>query len=376
MKIEFTEFHPLTDLVQVDVYGNLILGWDGNYIDAANNGKKYQQPSTGSGLRISPVKLFATEALPDDLQDQIKNATAENAGEGWIYILRSSKYNILYVGISGKSLATGVFGDGRFRHHLRKLLAAKGGATDHTGGWREHAKERYANLCKLAKSSSVTNSHALVSDLYISIAHVPDPKKFEKFVLNKCAATMTEPIILNLASNGLDDVKAEVVLPGNTLSVDEEKANFENFDLEECETYGEASAGIAEDYAEFTALMSENCRNDFHRLLDWARARLLRHDDTISEGLIGMLTNQPDGYGGMPLVGFSRRKKNGHAMPNGWFARIPLRCGADKPMTIILPLRLKPNDLPEHKIIRGQDSNFRPVDVDDFLKNSQAYIKL
>jgi len=217
MKLVFTEFHPLTDLVQVNIHGALLLDWDKRYVDFVKLSNKYQQPSTGSGLSVSTVKLFFVDKLPKDLQNQIHSATI-NDGNGWIYILRSSQYNILYVGISEKSLAVGVFGDGRFRHHLRKLFAIKGGATNHTEGWHQHAKERYVKLCKLADLAGQPDRKTLLSDLYIAIAHVPDPKSYEKLVLNECAKSMDNPLILNRASNGLIDAKVTLLLPKNTPS--------------------------------------------------------------------------------------------------------------------------------------------------------------
>lgn len=373
MRLEFTDFYPINELAQVKIRGEFTPNWDGQYVNCASNGKQYKQPSTGSGFNISNIRLFAIEDQPEDLQSQI-NQAASNDGNGWIYILRSSRFNILYIGISEKSLATGVFGDGRFRHHLRKLLAAKGSATDHTNGWQVHAKERYAYLSALLNQSSVPDNADLLSDLYISLAYVPAPKDYEKRVLIEYAKTMDAPTILNSATNGSADVTVELHLPKNSPD-GEESENLETFNLEELEQYDAADSG-AEDYAEYLSAMPEDCRQAFRKVLSWARDNLPKHDHRISEGVIAHLIEQPEGYSGIPLVGFSRRKINGNAMPHGWFTRIPLECGPNKPMTIILPLRLKPGKLSDDKFCRGQGANFRPVDLADFLACPGMYIDL
>jgi len=374
MKLKFTNFHPLIDLVQVNIHGELQPGWNGDYVDCSNGDKKYQQPSTGSGFSIAPVRLLATEELPVDLQDQIERA-ASNGGNGWIYILRSSQYNILYVGISEKSLATGVFSDGRVRHHLRKLLAARGGATNHTKGWHEHAIERYTTLCDPARQPDRTGHTSLVLDLHVSIAHVADPKEYEKFVLTEYAKRMDEPMILNRACNGSLDMDVELELPSNTPSIYSEHINFEPFDLEETEPYEQAGSAN-EDYAQYIKAMPQSWQNEFKQALTWARQTLPQYDTTITEGVIGNLTHQPDGFSAIPLVGFARRNINGGAMPHGWFTRIPLAYAPDRLMTVILPLRLRADGLADDKICRGQGANFRPVDLADFLRNPEHYIDL
>lgn len=373
MKIEFTDFYPINELAQVKISGEFTPNWDGQYVNCASNGKQYKQPSTGSGFNISNIRLFATEDQPENLQSQINQAAA-NDGNGWVYILRSSQFNILYIGISERSLATGVFGDGRFRHHLRKLLAAKGGATNHTNGWQEHAKERYAGLSALINKSSVLDNADLLSDLYVALAHVQNPKKYEKLVLTECSKTMDDPMILNRATNGSLNVTVELHLPNNAPN-GEQAENLETFDLEELEEYDPANKD-AENYAEYLSAMPEDCRQTFRKVLSWARENLHKHDPRISEGIIGYLSEQPEGYSGIPLVGFSRRKKNGGAMPHSWFARIPLVCSQDRPMTVILPLRLKPNKLSDDKICRGEGANFRPVDLVDFLENPNYYLNI
>lgn len=371
MKIEFTDFHPLSDLAQATIRGEFTPGWNGQYLNCARNGKQYKQPNIGSGFSVSSVRLFATQELPDDLKTQIDKAAANN-GNGWIYILRSNRYNILYIGISEKLLAAGVFGGGRFRHHLRKLLAAKGGATNHTTGWREHAKERYAELSELAKQSALPDNADVLSDLYIALAHVPTPKDYEKRVLNECKTAMDDPMILNRATNGDLNVVVELHLPRNAPD-GEETGDVETFDLEELEQYDLADSG-AEDYAEYLSAMPEDCRQAFRTVLSWARNNLPKHDPRISEGVIGYLGEQPEGYSGIPLVGFSRRKINGSAMPHGWFARIPLVCSPDRPMTVILPLGLYPGSHTDDIICRGKGANFRPVDLEDFLTCPEKYI--
>lgn len=373
MKIEFTDFYPLSDLVQVTIRGEFTPGWDGEYVNCASSDKQYKQPSTGSGFSVSTVRLFATEDQPQGLQSQLDLA-ASSAGNGWIYILRSNRYNILYIGISEKSLATGVFGNGRFRHHLRKLLAAKGGGTNHTNGWRDHAKERYADLSELANQSSLPDNADLLSDLYIALAHVPTPKDYEKRVLDEYKNTMDDPMTLNRATNGEPNVVVELHLPKNAPD-GEETGDVETFDLEALEQY-EVADGKTEPYADHLAAMPEDCRATFKNLLGWAQKNLSGHDQTITEAIVGLMTSQPEPYNNTPLATFARRGRTGRALSHQWFARIPLECGPNKPMTIILPLRLYPSSPTDDAICRGQGANFRPVDLADFLANPGCYIDL
>lgn len=90
-------------------------------------------------------------------------------------MIRSTRYNTLYVGISGKSLANGVFSDGRFVHHLRKLIAAKGGATNHTKGWRGHAIDRYQAIKQVAESDPNIPLSSLTAVLLMAVLERVEP---------------------------------------------------------------------------------------------------------------------------------------------------------------------------------------------------------
>jgi hypothetical protein len=150
---------------------------------------------------------------------------------------------------------------------------------------------------------------------------------------------------------------------------------IEFINSEKDEHYIQTSSGI-EDYNEYTLATPKNWQKAFKKVLNWARVTPLNDDQGISEGFIGDLQKKPEGCNGIPLVGFARRKKTGGAMSNGWFARLPLKWSAVRPMTIILPLWLKQIDLPDNKIYRGQGANICPVDLEDFLTNPKKYIKI
>ena len=384
MAITFSRLYPLNQIAEIDCWGAFNPYWNGDYDNHGSQGKRYQQPSTGSGFHVGRLNLLNPKYLPGDIREHMENAQ-ENQGNGWIYVIRSTRYNTLYVGISSKSLAKGVFGDGRFVHHLRKLIAAKGGATNHTKGWRGHAIDRYQAMKQAAESDSNIPFSSLTADLLVAVAHVPDPTRHEKAALETCRQAMSMPTVLNTASSGEIDNGVRIDLPENfSFSIEafdgssetaEASPHIEHMDFEELEDY-EADTTPGNDYAEYTSQMDEECKTAFLKVLEWARKTTARHDPGITEAIVAGYINQPPGYNAIPLLNFARRGDAGKALGGQWFARIPLVCQKTKPMTVILPLRLKNDSLSEDKISLGRSGSFRPVDLEDFLNHPQSYIAI
>lgn len=393
MSLVFTNYHPLEALVSVKITGELNPQWDERYQRLWCNKSGYSQPSTGSGFGIVTLPLL--DGLPGDIQMQVRTAQ-DNDGNGWMYVIRSRKYNVLYVGITNKDLATGLFGSGRFSHHLRKLLAAGGSVTNHTAGWREHAIARYRDVVSASSGDPQLNVASLLwGDLCIAIAHTPTPNKFERFVLDKFEEEMSTQGIsvdkLNRAASGKD--KCHITFPCNspsscsdgahgaivttkTIEVPVEISSAASVQFEEGEQY-DNDLMINDEYKQYIESMDEKNLHRFQALLAWARKAFTidrNEGEVLREKRIKGYTNQPRGYSGIPMVLFAPLNDQGRAKPDGWVARIPLKCTDANPMTVVLPTRLKAETALEGEIIRGIDENFAPLDVDDFLRRPKHYV--
>jgi hypothetical protein len=86
-----------------------------------------------------------------------------------LYLVTSTRYSMHYVGMTAGGIP-GVFqGSGRFSHHARKMLASvvnKG--TNHTGGWLDHAKERYKDLVSEVEHGREPTDEELLGDVVIA----------------------------------------------------------------------------------------------------------------------------------------------------------------------------------------------------------------
>lgn len=69
--------------------------------------------------------------------------------------------------MTAKGFPNGVFGSGgKLTHHVRKILAIKNGAgTSHTGGWVQHAVERYQDLATRFNGQQIASASLDDSDL-------------------------------------------------------------------------------------------------------------------------------------------------------------------------------------------------------------------
>lgn len=205
MALEFTSFYLLKDLASPKVSGELCHSWNTQYA-RVRAGKRFTwtPEQNGSGYQLSDVSM--RDALPPDVARICEK-------KGIIYILVSRKYNILYVGITRKQIAGGVFNGGRFVHHLRKIMASASTATSHPGLWQDHARVRYMD----ARALGIGDHRHFWSDLMISFAHDPGARQHEGTVLDNVKLDMRSyektPLILN--SGAVNRGSCEVRLPAN-----------------------------------------------------------------------------------------------------------------------------------------------------------------
>ncbi len=209
MALIFSDFYKLDQLAKLNLMGNFSTTWNGSYHATANG----MEPDPGSGLTSGTLPMQDESALPDPIQALLQ-------GRGLIYIFVSTKYPILYVGITSKDLRTGFFGSGRISHHARKLLAVRGGGTNHTGGWTQHAVQRYQDFVNdlvhgVATLGNIT-AH-LCDDWRFAFASCDTPKQHEGFVLDLIAAQLRNVIILNIGTGPRVPIKVQ--LPPNLVTV-------------------------------------------------------------------------------------------------------------------------------------------------------------
>ena len=219
----FSDFYMLNQLATMTLGGNFINNWNGTYIAIPQNGTV---PNLGSGLTSGNVPMLKNDALPQPIQDLLQSS-------GFIYIFVSTSYPILYVGMTVGDMMTGLFNSGRISHHVRKLLAAGGGGTSHTGGWIGHAVERYNNFVTAVDRGDTTIENAasyLSSDWYFAFAKCANPKKYEGSVLDRMAPLVHERwgnvTILNRA--GVNRESVEIELPLNLGHIMGEKDTQKN----------------------------------------------------------------------------------------------------------------------------------------------------
>lgn len=87
---------------------------------------------------------------------------------------------------------------------------------------------------------------------------------------------------------------------------------------------------------------------------------------------VGGYSKQPLGYCNVPTLLLAVLNPSGIARSNEWFLRIPL----ETPLTVTLPERRISNSVTEPEIARGEDTNYRPVDLEDFLKRPSHYTQM
>lgn len=151
---------------------------------------------------------------------------------------------------------------------------------------------------------------------------------------------------------------------------------------EAASTSSDETLGICGDI-DFTDVLRGEMMAEFYRGLDAANqdrlCRLLRWALCLQAStkadmkVVLKYTNQPSGYNGIPTFLLAEFGAKGKAKKDGWVLRIPLRCDDKYPLTVTLPSRTMGTQVQLHQISEGKHTNFRPLDLIDFLNRPDHY---
>lgn len=110
------------------------------------------------------------------------------------------------------------------------------------------------------------------------------------------------------------------------------------------------------------------------RILSWGLSLKASQQAEIS--VVEKYSNQPKDCGDVRTLVLAELVDSGKkAKENRWFLRIPLKT----PLMVVLPSYEELRDdniLRSEDVILGDDQNFRPKDLEDFLKRPSHYSKL
>ena len=354
--INFTKFYPLQKILDLKIEGSFNRAWSGKYHQVSRKNETNFEPIIGSGLVVRKTALNKEEFLGDELLNII-------ACSGIIYTIISNKFPILYTGITTGDLKTGVFGQGRFKHHVRKLLAALNNSTNHTQGWHAHAQERHKFLSENLDENELSTA---LDDIFVSFAHVENPDQYEgtAFDAFKHQLLKRTKVITVLNHKKMKTMPSMVNLPGNFNDLISD-AIFPNYQDSIKPKF------IDGDYENIVHFDNFVNYERFKKLLAWART----HSElAVVEKTVGGYTNQPSGLNGVPMVVFAELGNAGKALPNKWICRIPLKAKKSKKISITLPTRLLKKNIDQTKIEMGIDTNFKPTDIDEFIEVPNAFV--
>jgi hypothetical protein len=354
--INFTPYYALRKISDLKIEGSFNNSWSGKYHRVSRNKVTIFEPIIGSGLVVRTTELNNGKLLDDELSEIISRS-------GIIYTIVSNKFPILYTGITTGDLQTGVFGAGRLKHHVRKLLAALNTSTNHTQGWHGHAHERYKFLIENLNENDLCSA---LDDIFVSFAHVEDPDQYEgtafdafKTQLLKNAKEVTvlnhktmkrTPSIINLP----DNLDASMSFASWSKYLNLTKPKF-----------------IDENYENSAQFDNPGDFERFKKLLAWARNDI---GLTVVEKKVRGYTNQPSDLNGIPMVVFAELGSSGRALPNKWVCRIPLKLKKSKTISITLPTRLLKKNIDQQRIEIGKDANFKPINIDEFIETPSTFV--
>jgi hypothetical protein len=212
--LTFSPFTKLLDISKVEIKGTFNLNWNCSYEQSSSTKTPKTDPSSdGSGLKLTKFNIkeepsfFKVIKNENEISEEILREIYSKPC--LTYILKSSKYPILYVGITEVGLKRGVFSsNGRLAHHIRKIYAMIGPGTNHTQGWRSHAISRYKDLKQLKQTNRQEfNLFQLMDDLEISFGFFSsdeiNPKDHEGFVLDSISKRLSgENHLLEIMNTG------------------------------------------------------------------------------------------------------------------------------------------------------------------------------
>ena len=96
----------------------------------------------------------------------------------------------------------------------------------------------------------------------------------------------------------------------------------------------------------------------------------------LEQKIVEGYANQPSGCNNIRMMLFANFGKAGRAKPNSWRIRIPLQRSEKQGLTVVLPIPYMATGLSNDLIEKGKHDNFRPLDLDDFLKRPSKYVNL
>lgn len=96
----------------------------------------------------------------------------------------------------------------------------------------------------------------------------------------------------------------------------------------------------------------------------------------LEQRIVEGYANQPSGCNNIRMMLFANFGKAGRAKPNSWRIRIPLQRSEKQGLTVVLPIPYMATGLSNDLIEKGKHDNFRPLDLDDFLKRPSKYVNL
>ncbi len=81
---------------------------------------------------------------------------------------------------------------------------------------------------------------------------------------------------------------------------------------------------------------------------------------------------QPPGCNNVHTLLLAVLEPSGRAVADEWLLRIPLKT----PLTVVLPERRISSSVTAPEIARGEDPNYSPIDLEDFLKRPSHYTQM
>lgn len=115
-------------------------------------------------------------------------------------------------------------------------------------------------------------------------------------------------------------------------------------------------------------------KHQFLALLAWCFE--IEEKYGLEQKIIGGYTGQPPGCNAVPMLLFANFGKAGRAKPNSWKIRVPLQKSDGQGFTVVLPQAYMADGLNSDLIVKGESDNFRPLDLEDFLKRPSKYVNL
>jgi len=115
-------------------------------------------------------------------------------------------------------------------------------------------------------------------------------------------------------------------------------------------------------------------KHQFLALLTWCLEIEEKYE--LEQKIIGGYTGQPPGCNAVPMLLFANFGKAGKAKKDSWKIRVPLQKSDEHGFTVVLPQAYMAIGLNSDLIVKGEGDNFRPLDLDDFLKHPSKYVNL